>query len=102
MTTDNPTFFDNIKGLIGHVAWVVFLWSIGMTDEQYHHAVHISCIPDTAPAHCEHGFNGLCHTCDAMMMAPQWEADKHILHFDAEGKAVAETNIYAGNTVYSK
>lgn len=71
MSNDEPNFFVKVRGFIGHVAWLVFLWSIQMTDEQYHYAVHISCIPENGAAYCEHGFNGLCHTCDAMMTPPK-------------------------------
>jgi hypothetical protein len=31
-----PSFSDNVREWIGHIAWRVFLWSIRMTEEQYH------------------------------------------------------------------
>ena len=29
------SLFDRIRRWIGHLAWVIFLWSIRMTEEQY-------------------------------------------------------------------
>lgn len=71
MDTKEPTLLDNVRGLIGHIAWFVFLWSIKMTDEQYNYAVHISCIPENGAAYCEHGYNGICKVCDAIMTPPR-------------------------------
>ncbi len=41
----NQTFMDRIRGIIGHVAWLVFLWSIRMTAEEFDSYVHIGCEP---------------------------------------------------------
>ena len=33
------TFFDKVRDFIGSIAWVVFLWSIQMTEDEYLNAV---------------------------------------------------------------
>lgn len=32
-------FFDKFRDFIGSIAWVVFLWSIQMTEDEYFRAV---------------------------------------------------------------
>ena len=32
---DKQSFFNNIRQLLGRIAWRVFLWSIKMTQEEY-------------------------------------------------------------------
>ena len=31
----SETIFDKVRGWIGYIAWIVFLWSIRMTEEQF-------------------------------------------------------------------
>lgn len=34
-----PTFLDKVRDWIGGIAWDVFLWSIRMTEDEYHAAI---------------------------------------------------------------
>lgn len=74
----NPTFIDRVRGVIGALAWRVFLWSIRMTDEQYDHLVHAGCNPANGSPACEHGYNGICPDCDAIQTPPMkyWQHDE--------------------------
>ncbi len=65
-----PTFLDNVRDFIGHIAWRVFLWANGMTDEQYHTLYKLSVMREM-PQACEHGYNGICMKCDAQMKPPE-------------------------------
>jgi hypothetical protein len=60
------SFLDNVREWIGGKAWDVFLWAVRMTEEEYFDAIMAS-----YPKHCEHGYNGLCPTCDAMQTPPK-------------------------------
>lgn len=59
-----------LRVFIGRIAWRVFLWSNGMTDEQYDSLVHAGCNPANGSPACEHGYNGICIECDAIMTPP--------------------------------
>jgi hypothetical protein len=52
------------------VAFNVFLWASRLTNDQYHTLYKLSVIREL-PQTCEHGYNGICPRCDAMMTPPQ-------------------------------
>lgn len=56
------TFLEWLREWIGGIGFDVFLWSVRMTPDEYFEAL----IRESTPTHCEHGYNGLCPTCDAM------------------------------------
>jgi hypothetical protein len=33
---NQSTIYERLKDSIGHLAWLTFLWSIGMTEHEYH------------------------------------------------------------------
>lgn len=60
-----PTLIDLLREWIGDMAWGVYLWARGWTEDEYRVLFTLDVLRHR-PQSCEHGYNGLCPTCDAM------------------------------------
>lgn len=64
------SFTSKVREFISGLAWDVFLWANRMTDDQYHTLYKLDVLSEL-PQVCEHGYNGNCKTCDAIMTPPR-------------------------------
>ena len=58
------TFWERVRQKISYPIFRVFLWVSGYSLKTF---LWIYEVNNGLPVHCEHGHNGLCPTCDAMM-----------------------------------
>jgi hypothetical protein len=64
-----PSLRGNILEFIGNIAWDIYLWARGWTEDEYRTLFKLSILREM-PQACPHGYNGSCPTCDAMNIVP--------------------------------